>query len=342
MIIRHCLIISPLPLKPITCGMQNTIYLLYKYLLLKNYKISFFVIRTNNLIDPVINLKYNKYYNIKLKNKINFFKPNIVFVNTSKILNIYKNLLLDECRLFKTILVCHDLYFFRKKYFSQINIKDKTPLEKVDELAIFKKINYAIDFSNEELHYLISNGVNKKKLINTLTPTRKFTKININVRKKYDILYLASNWLHNKINFSWLLRKLEYKKNNFKFLVMGGFRGLKLDKSKIIIKKYSRLNFGLCKLGVAIIKSGSGRKVKIFEMLSSGMPIITNLNLSQFGLKNNKHYIYIKNIKKINSQIQIIIKNYKLREKLSNNAYKWSIKKTYYLNAFRSIDNFLI
>lgn len=342
MIIKRCLIISPLPLKPVTCGMQNTVYLLYKYLIIKKYDISFFSIGTDNIIDPVVNLKYKKYDDIKLRKKINYVKPNIVFVNTSKVLNIYKNILLDEYRIFKTILVCHDLYFFRKKYFNQININDKTPLSKTDELEIFKKINFAIDFSKEEFCYLVSNGINRNKLIKTLTPTNKFTKLNINKRKKYDILYIASNWLQNKINFQWFLNKLKYKNNNYKILVAGSFKDVKLDKTKVFVKKYSRFNIGLCKLGVVLIKSGSGRKVKIFEMLASGIPIITNLNLSQFDLKKDKHYIYLKNVDEINNQVQLLLKNYKLRKKISINAYKWSRKKSYYISAFKNIDNFLI
>jgi glycosyltransferase involved in cell wall biosynthesis len=342
MTIKRCLIISPLPLKPVTCGMQNTVYLLYKYLILKKYDISFFSIRTDNIIDPVVNLKYKKYDDIKLRKKINSFKPNIVFVNTSKVLNVYKNILLDEYRIFKIILVCHDLYFFRKKYFNQINIKDKTPLSKADELEIFKKINFAIDFSKEEFRYLVNNGINRNKLIKTLTPTNKFTKLNINKKKKYDILYIASNWLQNKINFEWFLNKLKYKNNNYKILVTGSFKDIKLDKTKVVVKKYSRFNLGLCKLGVALIKSGSGRKVKIFEMLASGIPVITNLNLSQFDLTKDKHYIYLKNIAGINNQVQLLLKNHKLRKKISINAYKWSRKKSYYIRAFTNINNFLV
>lgn len=340
--IKRCLIISPLPLKPVTCGMQNTVYLLCKYLIKKNYDISFFSIKTDNTIDPVVNLKYKKYDDIKLRKKINSFKPNIVFVNTSKVLNVYKNILLNEYRIFKTILVCHDLYFFRKKYFNQININDKTPLSKADELEIFKRINFAIDFSKEEFRYLINSGINRNKLIETLTPTNKFSKPNINKKKIYDILYVASNWLQNKINLKWFLNKLRYKNNNYKILVTGSFKDTKLDNTKVEVKKYSRFNLGLCKLGVALIKSGSGRKVKIFEMLASGVPIITNLNLSQFHLKKNKHYIYLKNIDRINNQVQLLLKNHKLRQKISINAYKWSRKKSYYINAFKNINNFLV
>ena len=54
---KTILIISPLPLKPVKSGMQNTIYLLSKFLREKKHKIVFYNIKTNNKIDPILNLK---------------------------------------------------------------------------------------------------------------------------------------------------------------------------------------------------------------------------------------------------------------------------------------------
>ena len=49
-----------MPLKPVTCGMQNTIHLLYKFLKEKKNKLIFYNINNKSYIDPVINLKFNK------------------------------------------------------------------------------------------------------------------------------------------------------------------------------------------------------------------------------------------------------------------------------------------
>ena len=80
-----------MPLKPVTCGMQNTIYLLYKLLKEKKNKIIFYNINNRSCIDPVINLKFNKEV-LKKINKLTLkYNFDSIFVNTSKLLNIYQN-----------------------------------------------------------------------------------------------------------------------------------------------------------------------------------------------------------------------------------------------------------
>ena len=76
-------------------------------------------------------------------------------------------------------------------------------------------------------------------------------------------------------------------------------------------------------------------------MLSSGLPVITNLNLEQYGLKNNKHYVFEKRKLKIIKTIKDLIINKRKRNNLSINAYKWSKKNTYYKFAFKKI-NYLL
>ena len=338
---KKALIISLLPLAPVKCGMQNTIYLLYKYLKKKNIKVFFFEIKTNNTIDPIIDLKHEKKIHVKLSNTIKKVKPDLIFVNTTKCLQIYEDVFFKK-KLFKTILVVHDLYFFRRKYFKQINIIDKTPLNEKKELDVIKKTNFFIDFSNDEFKYLMKNKIDNKKSIRTMTPTDKFNKINLSHKKKYDILYTSSNWTQNKINFLWFLYKMKYKKNRIKILVNGFLNDKKIDKKKVTIKKYSKYNFTLCKLGVAIIKSGTGRKVKIFEMLASGIPVVTNLDLSEFGLKINKHYFYLSKINSMNSRINLLLNDLNFRKKLSLNGHMWSKNNSYYPKAFKQINKILI
>lgn len=71
---KSAIIISPMPLKPVKSGMQNTIYLLYKYLKNKNYKVSFYEIKTNNIIDPVLNLGFKNSLAKQIKKGLNYVK----------------------------------------------------------------------------------------------------------------------------------------------------------------------------------------------------------------------------------------------------------------------------
>ena len=54
---------------------------------------------------------------------------------------------------------------------------------------------------------------------------------------------------------------------------------------------WKRNDFLNSQIGLAPIYQGTGRSVKIFDMLANSLPVITNIDLSNYGLKNNIHYI---------------------------------------------------
>ena len=341
MISKKSVIISLLPLSPVRSGMQNTTYLLYKFLKKKQQKVIFIEIKTSNKIDPIINLRFNKFEEKKINKIVNFHKPDNIFVNTTKILNTYRDILLANKRTFKTILISHDLYYFRKEFLKQAKVKDQTFLEKQHEINLIKKTNFIIDFSKKEHNYLIKNGIKINQLINTMTPTGEFKK-DYNHNAKFDALYLASDWLQNKINIIWLKKKIHFRSKNLRLLLLGNIHKFKNKLNKeLTIKTYQKKNISLAKLGLALFNSGTGRKVKIFEMLAAGLPVITNLDLSEFGLKKNKHYIGIDNNKLINQAISKLLINVNLRKKLSKNAYNWSKKNSFYIFAFKKINKIL-
>ena len=57
-----------------------------------------------------------------------------------------------------------------------------------------------------------------------------------------------------------------------------------------------------------------------------------NLDLSEFGLKNNQHYLRIYKKHNIHKTILKNLNDFKLRKKLSKNAFTWSKKNTFYHN----------
>lgn len=337
---KHAIIISPLPLRPVKSGMQNTICLLNKYLIEKNYKVFFIHIKTKNKIDPVLNLKIDKDIIKNLKKKLNLKKIDLIFINTSKILFQYKELLFSKHRIFKTILVCHDLYYFRKKYFDKINVKDKTKITYSEEKQAIKKVDFIIDFSKTERDYLLKNDIPKKKLIKTNTPTSKFKMHRVTDNHRFDLVYISSNWYQNHLSLKSLFDKIKVKNCNFKILILG-YSSI-INHKNIFVKSYSKQTLYNSKIGVAIMKNQTGRQTKIFEMLSAGVPIITNINLSEFGLKNNFHYKYVDKKIKLSTQLKTFISDEYLRKKLSKNSYNWSQKNTLYKKAFKQINNLIL
>jgi hypothetical protein len=333
---KSILIISLMPLKPVTCGMQNTIHLLYKFLKEKKNKLIFYNINNSSVVDPVINLKFNKNI-LKRINKLTLkYDFDTIFVNTSKLLNIYQNFFFKKKKQFKVFLICHDLYYFRKNFFKNINIKDKTVLTKENEIRSLKKVDHILDFSDLEKKFMIKNKIDKHKLLNTFTPTKKTYKI-YDSSASYDLLYVASNWQQNNINLKFAQKTLKLNTNNFKLLILGNLKYQKIKNKNIVFKKYSSDNMKKAKLGLAIIKYQTGRQTKIFEMMSIGLPVVTNVNLSNYGLVNGIHYIFQKNQDKLIKVVTSLLKDKKKREKISSECFYWSKANTFYKNSFKQL-----
>ena len=65
-------------------------FLLYKYLKVGDNKIIFFNLDNSNVVDPVINLKFSKSTQEKINKLVLKYNFDIIFINTSKLLNTYK------------------------------------------------------------------------------------------------------------------------------------------------------------------------------------------------------------------------------------------------------------
>ena len=123
-----------------------------------------------NKYDPVINLSVLKIHYSKFSHIILY-----VFVTTTKLsLIIYDFLKKIEK---KPIIICHDLYNFRKNYFKKNKIEDKNPLSKSDELKIIKLSKFIFDISKEEEKYLLKENIPRNKILFTHTPVEFKNKI---------------------------------------------------------------------------------------------------------------------------------------------------------------------
>ena len=90
------------------------------------------------------------------------------------------------------------------------------------------------------------------------------------------------------------------------------------------------------------MKDSTGRQTKIFEMLSAGLPVFTNIDLAEFGLKKDKHYKFFDKKKNLVNEIKTLNDDESLRKKLSQNAYNWSLNNTFYRKAFKSLNQILV
>lgn len=325
------LIISCLPLFPVKSGFQNTNYLLYKFLK-KKFQVNFLNINNINKYDPVINLRLLKFH----IRKIQCLDPNVIFITTTKLSLILHDHLKKIKK--KPIIICHDLYRFRKNYFKKNNIKDVSPISNSDELKIIKMSEFIFDVSIEEKNYLIKKNIPRKKILFTHTPIEFKNKINFK-QKKFDFIFSGSNWFQNTLN----LKKIFEEKINFftdkNILIMGTKKvSLPTKYNKIKFKKFDKKLYSYSKIGLAPIRHKNGRNVKIFEMLSYGLPVFTNVNLTKYGLKDEKHYFLVKNNKWEEKLRHYYYKDDFLKL-VGMNARSWSKKNSNHLHVFKKILN---
>ena len=122
-------------------------------------------------------------------------------------LYLYRKILFNSEKFYKIILVIHDLYFFRKKFFKQVGVKDKTLLSSFSEINTIRKVDHIIDYSLDEKKYLLSKKISKNKFIFTRTPT-KFLSNSRPKKSYYDFLYIGSNWKQNDLSLKWIVRNI--------------------------------------------------------------------------------------------------------------------------------------
>jgi hypothetical protein len=315
----NILIVSLRPLSPVKSGFQNTVHLLNKALK-KKFNTKFLLIDNENDIDPVINLDYSNSFAKKLDEAIIKFSPRFIFVNTSKLLYLYNKVLFKNDN--RIILICHDLYFFRKKYFRKNNLLDSTSITKKQEVSILSQCKYIIDFAHYEYEFLIRNNIEKSKLFFTMTPVKVY-EFNYSEKRLYDFFYIGSKWHQNTVSLNYFFKHLfEFLKKK-KVLVIGP--KLQNHKSKNFIYSSSLNNddYSNSKIGIAPIFEGTGRNVKIFDMMANSLPVVTNKDLSSYGLKSGHHYILVNNIKDWQDELIKLEDSYQLRKLIAFNGWNW-------------------
>ena len=72
-------------------------------------------------------------------------------------------------------------------------------------------------------------------------------------------------------------------------------------------------------------------------MMAAGIPVLTNVDLSEFKLKDNIHYKFILSKKSLESQILSIINNNKTLKLLSMNASSW-LKEFIFFQSFKNLE----
>jgi len=140
---------------------------------------------------------------------------------------------------------------------------------------------------------------------------------------------------HNKgaidaIRYS-IAKKFEKKYKNIKFVIAG--KGLpKVENGNVILMGFIRDLFGFlssCDIAIVPLKEGEGTKLKIFDYMAIGLPIVTTKKGAEgLGLVNGEHAIITDDIDGgFTEAIEFLAKNPEVRKKIGENAKKFFEEK---------------
>jgi len=268
-----------------------------------------------------------------LKNKINRFKPHLIFANIND-QNI-ERLLLKYKKIKKIIWISHLISKKKLKYYREIFeylITDNDFIYKEAKNLKFKTFNLKIsapnfiklnknDFINRrsEIYFSGSLGHNFKNRFNILNFLNNNFRIKIRVRnlvEKYTFLNFFNSFLLKIFpNFTQKLyeKKLLPLTNNLKYInqkeVFGKEMLNELKKYKICINIHS--DFG----------KNQTINMRVYEALSAGCLLITDKNkkMEKF-FKDKKHVIYFKDTNDLKNKINYYLNNPEKSFKIANSG----------------------
>lgn len=232
----------------------------------------FFIKRKAGFYRPSIHdhitLFYQKQFNEILKKG----KYDFVYINYVTCSNLIK----DNPYVGKAIKIIDTHDFFTSQFQKQrgFNI-GKAFKEEIERLSLFDDI---WTVSVEE-HYIFSQFCNRKvSLVQTMLEKPSLNLMLSATEKEYDIVYVASDIIHNKISANWFFTEVYPQlAPDLKIVVIGKITDHIPDFANVHkIRFVDDLGSMYAKSRIAIcpMLSGTGIKVKVVEALSFGLPIV--------------------------------------------------------------------
>ena len=169
--------------------------------------------------------------------------------------------------------------------------------------------------------YLIRNNITKSKLCFTMTPV-KVCEFNYSEKKLYDFFYIGSKWQQNTLSLKYFFNKFFEYFINKKIKIVGANKIIE-NKNFFYSSFLSKDDYLNSKIGIAPIFEGTGRNVKIFDMIANSLPVITNKDLSSYGLKSGEHYILVNSMKEWKTCLIKLENSYEYRKFIAFNGWTW-------------------
>ena len=143
------------------------------------------------------------------------------------------------------------------------------------EIELLKMFDKILVISTEE-KYLFSQFIDKEIFTATHSLSKNFA--DFNIEKKYDLIYVASDNIHNKISIKWFFETVyPLLSLDIKILIIGNISNSIADYPNVTKIKFAQdLNeyYLDSKIVICPMLSGTGLKIKVIEALSFGLPVV--------------------------------------------------------------------
>ena len=276
-----------------------------------------------------------------LLNKKNYSHIIIEYIHLSYFLPILKDKIL--------ILDSHDIMSKRNLIFKMNNQKHWIDIFEKEELEIFKYFDKVLAIQKSEYKYLIDNNINSLYIPH---PINVYKNSYSNRSDKYKIVIFIGGFNAGNNNaIQWFIKNIwnYFEKNPYiKLFIYGSVCNALKDNlidSNIELKgNVENLEEVYNKALIAInpVQIGGGLKIKNIESMSFGVPLITT-SIGAKGLEDciDKGFIVANSKDEWIKTLLNLLLYPKLRESLSNEAYKYINKNFNENKSFIELKNFI-
>lgn len=202
---------------------------------------------------------------------------------------MWYNLLDERTLATKTVVITHDIFFYRRASFGRMrNCYERfwQARDRKAELRVLSKFYRICVFADYEVKLLLDGNIPKERILKIGLPIDMETPIKVGVRKEYDFISVGSNIYQNVEGLRCFFDRVVplLGKREIKLAIAGELASCELLDSSIvpsnvIVFKIGCVNdlsdvFSRSLIGVGTVPYGSGIKVKVVEMVMNGLPVI--------------------------------------------------------------------
>ena len=189
----------------------------------------------------------------------------------------------------RTIVITHDIFFYRRMSFGRMRNAVERLLVKLDrrlEVDVLKRFNRICVFADYEKELLLNAGIEESRILKVGLPIQMSVPARINLEKEFEFIVVGSDIYQNEEGLRCFFTRVVplLKGKEIRLAVAGKLSESRVLDSGIVPSNVIVRRLGYvpdlseaCSralIGVGTVPYGSGIKVKVVEMMMNGLPVV--------------------------------------------------------------------